>query len=120
MSANSLNPFGVREVSKLLTITGCSNYDVLIPLESGKFLNKSPTLPKWHWNCLNPFGVREVSKRSNSFYPFQTIRLNPFGVREVSKQFAENVVIQSIRLNPFGVREVSKRNRYVLQWHRGS
>ena len=39
LSLLSLNPFGVREVSKQSMTTPLHGMSVLIPLESGKFLN---------------------------------------------------------------------------------
>ena len=58
----SLNPFGVREVSK----------------------HKARML-LLQLLCLNPFGVREVSKHKYLRVLDEIMRLNPFGVREVSK-----------------------------------
>ena len=58
----SLNPFGVREVSKRLTLYLKVYVKVLIPLESGKFLNQAPSCRRNQTVSLNPFGVREVSK----------------------------------------------------------
>ena len=60
---NCLNPFGVREVSKLIAaMASLLPISVLIPLESGKFLNINMN-ELWIAFRLNPFGVREVSKR---------------------------------------------------------
>ena len=59
---SSLNPFGVREVSKLKMQSLKLHKRVLIPLESGKFLNLKAWFDKQYYPSLNPFGVREVSK----------------------------------------------------------
>ena len=63
MQSISLNPFGVREVSKLSTV-----------------------ITSFFSICLNPFGVREVSKLTSRLQKTLSLGLNPFGVREVSKQ----------------------------------
>ena len=57
-----LNPFGVREVSKRIWVVCEEKGKVLIPLESGKFLNLASQRAASDAISLNPFGVREVSK----------------------------------------------------------
>ena len=59
-----LNPFEVREVSKL----------------TRRRISATKT-------CLNPFEVREVSKPAREAFTDVFNRLNPFEVREVSKPY---------------------------------
>ena len=67
---------------------------VLIPLESGKFLNFIFQESNCFCKCLNPFGVREVSKQKKHCKLKKKSSLNPFGVREVSK-----LKMQSLKLH---------------------
>ena len=79
-----LNPFEVREVSKLQEMS------------------------EGHLKlCLNPFEVREVSKQ-NPARVLPCLGLNPFEVREVSKLVDRTTMFGVECLNPFEVREVSK------------
>ena len=58
-----LNPFEVREVSKLNWFGKHAWFYVLIPLRSGKFLNLVRVIHSYCEHGLNPFEVREVSKQ---------------------------------------------------------
>ena len=127
-----LNPFEVREVSKLNWFGKHAWFYVLIPLRSGKFLNLVRVIHSYCEHGLNPFEVREVSKQGHLTLS-RLERLNPFEVREVSKQICVismgiiSYVLIPLRsgkflnhhrqwwhptfvgLNPFEVREVSKQ-----------